>query len=70
VSFETLVLQTAVGVAVVLVVGVLLLRRRNKLRAQGDKADPRSLAAVENRVRILGFAGIFFVLWSIYRFTQ
>ena len=69
-SFETLVLQTAVGVAVVLVVGVLLLRRRNKLRAQGDKADPRSLAAVENRVRILGFAGIFFVLWSIYRFTQ
>lgn len=69
-SFETLVLQTAVGVAVVLLVGVLLLRRRTKLRAQGDKADPRSLAAVENRVRILGFAGIFFVLWSIYRFTQ
>jgi len=70
VSFETLVLQTAVGAAVVILVGVLLLRRRTKLRAQGDKADPRALAAVENRVRILGFAGIFFVLWSIYRFTQ
>ena len=69
-SFETLVLQTIVGAAVVLIVGVLLLRRRNKLRAQGTDADPRALAAVENRVRILGFAGIFFVLWSIYRFTQ
>ena len=69
-TLETLILQTAVGAAVVVIVGVLLLRRRTKLRAQGEDADPRALAAVENRVRILGFAGIFFVLWSIYRFTQ
>jgi len=70
VTLETLILQTAVGAAVVVIVGVLLLRRRTTLRAQGEDADPRALAAVENRVRILGFAGIFFVLWSIYRFTQ
>ena len=66
---DTLVLQTIVGGAVVVLVGVLLLRKRTKLRAQGEDADPRSLAAVENRVRILGFLAIFFVLWSFSRFT-
>lgn len=66
---NTLILQTIVGAVVVLLVGVLLLRRRNKLRAQGEKADPKSLAAVENRVRILGVLAIFFVLWSYVRLT-
>jgi Na+/H+ antiporter NhaD/arsenite permease-like protein len=66
---STLVLQTIVGAAVVLLVGVLLLRRRTTLRAKGDEADPRSLAAVENRLRILGVLAIFFVLWSVVRFT-
>lgn len=53
----------------VVLVGVLLLRKRTKLRAQGEDADPRSLAAVENRVRILGVLAVFFVLWSFSRFT-
>ena len=69
-SLETLILQTIVGAVVVVIVGILLLRKRAKLRAEGNKADPRALAAVENRVRILGAAAVFFVLWSIYRFTQ
>lgn len=54
----------------VILVGVLLLRKRTKLRAQGEEADSRSLAAVENRVRILGVLAIFFVLWSFSRFTS
>jgi hypothetical protein len=66
---NTLILQTIVGAAVVILVGVLLLRKRTKLRAQGEEADSRSLAAVENRVRILGVLAIFFVLWSYSRFT-
>jgi hypothetical protein len=66
---DTLILQTVVGAVVVLVVGVVLLRRRTKLRAQGDEADPRVLAGIENRVRILGVLAIFFVLWSVVRFT-
>jgi predicted signal transduction protein with EAL and GGDEF domain len=66
---STLVLQTIVGAAVVLVVGVVLLRRRNTLRAQGEDADPRALAGIENRVRILAVLAIFFVLWSVVRFT-
>ena len=69
-SQETLILQTIVGGAVVVLVGIVLLRKRAKLRAQGEDADPRSLAAVENRVRILAIATIFFVMWSFYRFTQ
>lgn len=68
-SLQTLILQTIVGGAVVLLVGVILLRKRAKLRAQGDQVDVRALAAVENRVRILGIATIFFVIWSFYRFT-
>lgn len=69
-SLETLILQTIVGGVVVVIVGILLLRKRTKLRAQGEKADSKALAAVENRVRILGVAAIFFVLWSFYRFSQ
>lgn len=66
---STLVLQTIVGAAVVVLVGVLLLLKRRKLLAQGNDADPRSLAAVENRLRILGVLAVFFVIWSYVRFA-
>jgi hypothetical protein len=69
VSLETLILQTVIGGVVVVVVAAILMRKRATLRAQGDSVDVRALAAVENRVRILGVAAIFFAIWSFYRFT-
>jgi hypothetical protein len=66
---DLIILQTAIGAGVVVLVGVILLLRRRRLVLQGEDADPKALAAVENRLRILGIIAIFFVMWSWVRFN-